>query len=145
MQQSLRQLKQARLFPLIGLVAADVWAQSPLLSRGNVQRRRGQSLGAALPSRTVPGRRGRCYRPSLCVYSGSRGSLSVAGSSSTQGVIYCLYLESYCYFCCCPSADSKVWSRGFQSPQPSFSSFSLTFGILGAEIHLLKAASHGQA
>ena len=29
--------------------------------------------------------------------------------------------------------------------QPSFSSFSWTFGILGAEAHLLKAASKGQA
>ena len=39
----------------------------------------------------------------------------------------------------------RCWKLIGWAAQPSFSSFSLTFGVLGAEIHLLKAALNGQA
>ena len=96
MQQGLCQLKQRELFPLISLFTTDVWAQFPPPTRDKVRGDVYQSPGAALPSHSVPGRHGCCYRPSLCVCSGSRGSLFVASNGTTLFVISFVYKREFC-------------------------------------------------
>ena len=96
MQQGLCQLKQRELFPLISLFTTDVWAQFPPPTRDKVRGDVNQSPGAALPSHSVPGRHGCCYRPSLCVCSRSRGSLFVASNGTTLFVITFVYKREFC-------------------------------------------------